>query len=177
MADASQIHTARWESINLVGFSVEDLAVSYPQVGPLLDRLVSAAGGASMAALRDLFGADLGPALDQTLQELQNRALLEHDQFHGRVVMHPMVRRYLAENATMLGEEWDRNHAEYYASVVQEYQMLPLERWPEVDVEWGNIYEGADWCSGRVQRIWEGVPLDILSEPGIDSTGLALAPT
>ncbi|MEZ4661438.1 MAG: tetratricopeptide repeat protein [Caldilineaceae bacterium] len=172
--EAAALPKARWDSINLVGFAVENLAVAYPEVGPLLDRLVSAAGGASLAALHDLFGADLGLRLDETLQQLQDRALLERDRYQERVVMHPVVRRYLSENATMLGEEWDRNHAEYYAEVVQNYQLLPLERWPEVDVEWGNIYEGADWCAGRVQRLWERIPLDIISEPAIDEVGLKL---
>ncbi|MEZ4710913.1 MAG: tetratricopeptide repeat protein [Caldilineaceae bacterium] len=169
--------SARWDSINLVGFAVENLAVTYPEVGPLLDRLVSAAGGASIAALHDLFGADLGPRLDETLQQLEDRALLERDRFQERVVMHPVVRRYLSENATMLGEEWDRSHGEYYANVVQDYQLLPLERWPEVDVEWGNIYEGADWCAGRVQRLWERAPLEIISEPDIEQSGLTVAQT
>ncbi|MCB0080563.1 MAG: tetratricopeptide repeat protein, partial [Caldilineaceae bacterium] len=176
-AEPAAAPTARWDSINLVGFAVENLAVAYPEVGPLLDRLVSAAGGASMAALHELFGVDLGPSLDEALQQLQDRALLERDRFQGRVVMHPVVRRYLSENATMLGEEWDRSHGVYYANVVQDYQMLPLERWPEVDVEWGNIYEAAHWCAGRVQRLWERAPLEIISDPAIDETGLPLEQT
>ena len=35
--------------------------------------------------------------------------------------------------------------------------VLPLERWPQIDPEWGNIYQGADWCAARVQRLEEAV--------------------
>lgn len=161
-------------SLNLVTFAVENLTLSVPQAGTLLNRLVSAAGGASMEALRELFWADLGTQteLEQTLNALWDRGLLEQDLFDQRVVMHPLVRRYMSQNAMMLGEEWNRRHATYYRDVVRNYRTLPLERWPQIDVEWGNIYVGADWCTERVERIWQKEPTEILKERRIDKEQL-----
>jgi tetratricopeptide (TPR) repeat protein len=163
---------------DVVAFAVESFATAQPQAGPLLDRLVSAAGGASLAALRDLFWADLGsPAeLETVLAALYERNLLDYDPYHQRVVMHPVVRRYLEQNAFMLGEEWDRRHAHYYIDLAAQYQYLPLERWSEVDVEWGNIYKGADWCAERIQRLWQRAPLEIIADAALDQTGLAAPP-
>ena len=135
----------------LAAFAVENLAIFHPQVGPLLNRLVSASGGASDAALRELFWADLGTAaeLDETIQALVERALLEHDRIRRRLVMHPLIRSYLEENVVLLGEAWDRRHARYYLNYGRQYQTLPLARWGEVDAEWGNILRGVEWCVQR----------------------------
>lgn len=141
----------------LTAFAVENFAVFQPQVGPLLSRLVSAAGGASIPALHELFWADLGTTaeLDVTIEALIARGLIEYDLYRQRIVLHPLIRGYLEQNAVMLGEEWERNHAQYYLSFAQRYSAVPLDRWHEVDVEWGNIYHGADWCNQRIQRLWE----------------------
>ncbi len=112
--------------------------------------------------------------MNDLLAQLEARALLDRDPYQQRVVMHPTVRRYLDENAALLGEEWERRHARYYRSVVEEYQVVPLERWDQIDPEWGNIYRGADWCAARVERLWQGSPLDLISDPAIDATGLPL---
>ena len=71
------------------------------------------------------------------------------------------MRTYVAENAVMLGEEWDRRHARYYVDLIKRYQVLPLERWPEIDVEWGNMYKGwtgapsvLSGCGRPRRRIW-----------------------
>jgi tetratricopeptide (TPR) repeat protein len=77
------------------------------------------------------------------------------------------VRSYMEQNAVMLGEEWDRRHAHYYIHLAEQYQHMPIERWPQVDVEWGNIYKGADWCAARMQRLWGQPPLDLLADPEI----------
>lgn len=144
------------QASDLVAVAVENFAVFHPQVGPLLERLVSAAGGASIGALRELFWRDLGTAaeLDETLQALIDRGLIEYDRYRQRVVLHPLIRGYLEQNAVMLGEEWDRTHAHYYLNFAQRYSAVPIDRWHEVDVEWGNIYRGADWCAQRTQRLW-----------------------
>jgi len=151
---------------DLVALAVENYAAFHPQVGPLLERLVSAAGGASLTALRDLFWADLGNAteLDETIVELGNRGLIEYDLYRQRIVLHPLIRGYLEQNAMMLGEEWERSHAEYYLPFAEKYSAMPIERWNEVDVEWGNIYRAADWCSQRVRRLWDKDPWHILAE-------------
>lgn len=60
-----------------------------------------------------------------------------------------MVRRYLEENAVLLGEKWERRHAHYFLATANRYLELPLERWGEVDVEWGNIFKAADWRQRR----------------------------
>ncbi len=150
----------------LVAFAVENFAVFQPQVGPLLERLVSAAGGASFTALEQLFWADLGSAdeLQTTLAALTARGLIEYDLYRGRVVLHPLIRGYLEQNAIMLGEAWERHHARYYLHYAQQYVALPIERWHEVDSEWGNIYRGADWCFQRIQRLWAKEPLALLAD-------------
>lgn len=166
------------QSVKLVAFAVEDLTVSHPEVGPLLDRMVRAAGGTSMTALRTLFWSDLGSEqeLDETLQALLDRGLLEQDIFQQRVIMHPVIRRYLGQNVVMFGEEWERQHANYYSAVANDYLNLPLERWSEVDAEWGNIYQGVDWCAARLQRLFDRDPMDILQDPAVDQEGLPLPP-
>lgn len=163
--------------LKLVAFVVENLTVFHPEAGPLLDRLVSAAGGASMEALRALFWSDLGDgaALDETLRELLDRALLDQDGFEQRVLMHPMIRRYLSQNVVMFGEEWERQHARYYVDTAAKYQYLPLDRWSEVDADWGNIYLGLDWCAARIQRLLEKDPQELLLDAEIDQAGVELS--
>ncbi|MCB0158796.1 MAG: tetratricopeptide repeat protein [Caldilineaceae bacterium] len=164
---------------DVVSFAVESYAVNQPAVGPLLNRLVSAAGGASLTAMHELFWRGLGASdeLDQVLAELEDRALLEVDNFKQRVVLHPVVRRYLEQNVVMLGEDWERTHARYYLSYAREYQRLPLNRWPEVDVEWGNIYQAADWITARTGRLWQYDALTVLEDPGVDITALDVPDT
>ena len=160
----------------LVALAVENFAAVQPHVGPLLDRLVTAAGGASLTALEELFWPDLGaPAeLEPTLVALEARALVDRDRYQQRVVMHPTMRRYLDQNIALLGEDWERRHARYYSTVVEQYQYLPLERWPQIDPEWGNIYRGADWCAARVQRIWQRSPIELFADPKADTQILPL---
>ncbi len=159
---------------DVVSFAVENTTLSFPEAVPLLNRLVSAAGGASFAALSDLFWSDLGDeeTLQQTLSSLQERGLIDLDHYNQRIVMHPLVRRYVSQSAVMLGEEWERGHARYYQTMSSRYQKLPVDRWPEIDVEWGNIHEGADWCAGRIKRIWQDDLLSILQDPRVDEDGL-----
>lgn len=151
---------------NLVAFAVENFAVFNPQIGPLLERLVSAAGGASLTALHELFWDDLGTAteLDQSIAALAERGLIEYDLYRQRVVLHPLIRSYLEQNAVMLGEAWERSHARYYLQFAQRYVTMPIERWREVDSEWGNIYRGADWCQQRIRRLWQAEPLTLLEK-------------
>lgn len=138
----------------------ENFAVYNPQIGPLLERLVSASGGASLTALHDLFWHYFGAAaeLDQSIAALSERGLIEYDLYRQRVVLHPTASTYLEQNAVMLGEAWDRNHAQYYLQYAQRYVAMPLERWREIDTEWGNIYRGADGvnnafvASGKMNR-------------------------
>jgi tetratricopeptide (TPR) repeat protein len=138
---------------------------------------VRAVGGVYEHALRELFWADLGTnaAYEETVAALADRALIERDRYRGRVVIHPIVRRYLEENAAMLGEEWDRRHAAFYVTQAAQYQNLPLQRWREVDMDWGNIFAGADWCSKRITRIFQNDPDALLSEDE-DAFADALAP-
>jgi tetratricopeptide (TPR) repeat protein len=169
--DQTQLST-----VDLAALAVENFAIFNPQVGPLLNRLVSASGGASESALLALFWRDLGSAaeLDETVQALVQRALLDHDRSRRRLVMHPLVRTYLEQNAVLLGEDWERSHARYYLRFAQQYQMLPIARWPEVDVEWGNIARGADWAMRHMQRIWQEEPLALLRNPAVDQQQLVI---
>lgn len=158
---------------DVAAFAVENFAAFWPQAGPLLDRLVSAAGGASFTALRDLFWSDLGEEheFEETVQALIQRALVEENNFTRRVVVQPVVRRYLAQGAVMLGEEWNRSHASYYLRYLRRYQEVPLQRWSEIDPEWGNIHLGADWLSTRIERIWHAPALDLVRGP-LETEGL-----
>lgn len=157
----------------VAAFAVENFAAFWPQAGPLLDRLVSAAGGASFTALRELFWGDLGEESEfqETLQALIQRALVEENNFTRRVVVQPVVRRYLAQGAVMLGEEWNRSHTAYYLRYARRYQEIPLQRWSEIDPEWGNIHLGADWLSTRIERIWRRPALALVREP-LEKEGL-----
>ena len=157
----------------IAAFAVENFAAFWPQAGPLLDRLVSAAGGASFTALGELFWGDLGEQEEyqETLQGLIQRALVEENNFTRRILVQPVVRRYLAQGAVMLGEEWNRRHAAYYLRYARRYQERPLQRWGEIDPEWGNIHLGADWLSTRVERIWRQPALALVREP-LEETGL-----
>ncbi len=149
---------------DVCSFALETYALQNPPAGVFLSRLVRAVGGVYEHALRELFWADLGSAeaFERTVSALADRALLERDLFRRRVIIHPVIRRYLEENAAMLGEEWDRRHAAFYVSQAEQYQLLPLQRWNEVDLDWGNIFAGADWCAERVTRIFQRDPLAML---------------
>ncbi len=149
----------------LAAFAVENFAAFWPQAGPLLDRLVRAAGGATFTALRELFWAGLGSEEEfkETLQGLVERALVEENPFDQRILVQPVVRRYLVQSAAMLGEEWDRQHAGYYLHLARRYEELPLHRWTEVDPEWGNIHLGADWVADRVERLWGRPALELVA--------------
>jgi len=157
----------------IAAFAVENFAAFWPQAGPLLDRLVSAAGGASFTSLEELFWSDLGrpEEFSETLQALIERALVEENNFSQRVVVQPVVRRYLAQGAVMLGEEWNRSHATYYLRHAQRYQQTSIQRWNEIDPEWGNIHLGADWLSTRIERIWRTSALTLVREP-LEKQGL-----
>ncbi len=162
----------------VAALAIETLAIAQPHIGPFLDRLVTARGGASYAAIQGLFWGDSPAALSmqRTLANLAERAIIEPDGQRQRVVLHPIIRRYLEENAALLGEEWERRHAQYYVETAERYLSLPLERWPEVDVEWGNIFKAADWCQQRIERIWQRRTLDMVSDAVLDNVTLALPP-
>jgi tetratricopeptide (TPR) repeat protein len=102
---------------------------------------------------------------------------LDYDLIRQRVAMHPLIRSYLEENAVMLGEDWERTHARYYLRFAQKYHALPLARWPEVDIEWGNIARGVDWWIRRVRQLWSQELMNLLRDPELDQGRLALPET
>ena len=159
---------------NICAFALETYALQNPAAGVFLSRLVRAVGGVYDHALYELFWDDLGPVdvYERTVAELADRALIERDPFRSRVVLHPIVRRYLEENAAMLGEEWDRRHAAFYVKQAEQYQMLPLQRWHEVDPDWGNIFAGADWCTKRLIRIFQREPEGLVNSDEAEMTAL-----
>lgn len=164
-------------SSSICAFALETYALQNPAAGVFLSRLVRAVGGVYEHALHQLFWDDLGTTaeFEETVAALADRALIERDRYRRRVVIHPIVRRYLEENAAMLGEEWDRRHAAFYVTQAAQYQNLPLQRWREVDVDWGNIFAGADWCSKRITRIFQRDPDAMLGE-GEEAIAGALSP-
>ena len=159
----------------LCSFAVENYALQNPQAVVLLSRMVHGVGGITFSALNSLFWDDPGTSaeLQTTLEALAERGLVEMDRLDERADIHPTVRRYLNENAEMLGEEWDRRHAAFYVTRVQQYQKLPLQRWPDVDKDWGNIFVGADWCARRVERLFERSALEIIADPKTDPAALS----
>ena len=154
------------EMSSVAGFAVENFAAFWPEAGLILDRLVSAAGGATYQALSELFTVGMGSEAEkrQTFEALVTRALVEVDLFDRRIVVQPVVRRYLVEGAVMLGEDWHRQHSRYYLQFAQRYQELPIQRWQEVDPFWGNVHWGADWATDRVERIFGISVQDIVGE-------------
>jgi tetratricopeptide (TPR) repeat protein len=174
----SELNVANPDQVSphaLCSFAVENYALQNPQAIVLLSRMVHGVGGITVSALSSLFWDDLGTSaeLQTTLESLAERGLLEMDRLNERAYIHPIVRRYLNENAVMLGEEWDRRHAAFYVTRVQQYQKLPLQRWPEVDKDWGNIFVGADWCARRVERLFGHSALEIIADPDTDPAALA----
>lgn len=160
----------------VAALAIETLAIVEPEVGPFLDRLVTAIGGASDEALEALIWPDLGAdgSLNRTVEALATRGIIERDPYRQRVVLHPVIRRYLEQNAALLGEEWERRHSQFHLHTVERYLTMPLERWPEIDIEWGNVFKAADWCQQRVERIWQRRALEMVSDPTLDQTTLAL---
>ncbi|MCB0113308.1 MAG: tetratricopeptide repeat protein [Caldilineaceae bacterium] len=165
------------ETSAVAAFAVENFAAFWPQAGPLLDRLVSAAGGAANQAMHDLFWDDLGDDEEfaTTLDALAARALVEQSFVNQRYLVQPAVRRYLAQGAVMLGEDWNRTHAGYYIRLARRYEETPLDRWREIDPEWGNIHLGADWCAERIERLWRKAALDFIRDP-LEDMGLPHVP-
>jgi tetratricopeptide (TPR) repeat protein len=162
----------------LVAFAAEQFAARSPQAGPFLDRLVTAAGGASLASVRTLFWSDLGEPdeLPPLLAALADRGLIELDPFQDRVVLHPLIRGIMDQGTAMLGEDWERRHAAHYRQVVSQYQVVPLERWPQIDADWGNVLTGADWCAARLERIWQRPMMELIADPAVDEDGIAIPP-
>ncbi len=161
------------EMSSVAGFAVENFAAFWPEAGLILDRLVSAAGGATYQALTELFTVGMGADDEkrQTFEALVTRALVEVDLFDRRIVVQPVVRRYLVEGAVMLGEDWHRQHSRYYLQFAQRYQEVPLQRWKEVDPFWGNIHWGADWATDRVERIF-GISVEEIVGEELEIQGL-----
>ncbi len=151
----------------LASLAVTSLSAMHPQGGRLLERLVSAAGGATFIALNELFWDELAEqsAVEQLLSDLVDRGLLEEDSFRRRVIIQPVVRRLLVQTETKIEESWRHRHAIYYQQVAADYQRLPLEQWQGMDVEWGNVHSGADWCLARAQQIWGEDPLAMIMIP------------
>ena len=161
------------EMSSVAGFAVENFAAFWPEAGLILDRLVSAAGGATYQALTELFTVGIGSEDEkrQTFEALVTRALVEVDLFDRRIVVQPVVRRYLVEGAAMLGEDWHRQHSRYYLQFAQRYQELPIQRWQEVDPFWGNVHWGADWATDRVERIF-GISVQEIVGEKLEEQGL-----
>ena len=161
------------EMSSVAGFAVENFAAFWPEAGLILDRLVSAAGGATYQALTELFTVGMGSEDEkrQTFEALVTRALVEVDLFDRRIVVQPVVRRYLVEGAAMLGEDWHRQHSRYYLQFAQRYQELPIQRWQEVDPFWGNVHWGADWATDRVERIF-GISVQEIVGEKLEEQGL-----
>jgi tetratricopeptide (TPR) repeat protein len=162
----------------ICALAVENYALQNPAAAVFLNRLVHGVGGLAQAAVEPLFWSGLGDsvACHTTVDALVTRGLLELDLFNERIAIHPVVRRYLEENMAMLGEEWDRRHAAYYVNRAKAYQHLPLHRWAEVDMDWGNIYIGADWCARRVDQIWQQSAQTIVADPQFHPDQLPRAP-
>ena len=142
----------------------------WPEAYNLLELLTSVAGEASYGALRDLFWQEVRPTakpapagdspvwedlprqLQECLLELVSRGLLEHDSPRRKVTVHPRVRRLVATDTTVQRHGWLAAHARYYISIAAQYEHLDIENWPELDAEWGNVRQGADWCVQLIRQ-------------------------
>ncbi len=151
----------------------------WPGAYRLLELLISAAGEASYGALRDLFWTGAAPPegsrlpqdnpaweqlpeqLQEWLRTLHDRGLLELDSLRGRVAVHPQVRRLVATGSTVQRRGWLAAHARYYIAIASQYERLDIENWKDLDAEWGNIRQGADWC---VQLIRQRIGQELLPQ-------------
>lgn len=143
---------------------------SWPQAYRLLELLNSVSGQASYGALRDLFwNEELGPEspgsseelptweelppnMQEWVLELRRRGLLEHDTLRGRVTVHPRVRQLVTAGSTVQNRGWLDAHARYYISIASQYERMDIENWAELDAEWGNVRQGADWCVQLIRQ-------------------------
>lgn len=160
-------------------------AAEHPEAHDLLVRLTTAAGGASFAAVRDLFWRGtvapmtveqhaallpttpldgLPAVLQSLLHILLARGLLEQDPMKLRVVVHPVVRGLIATRVDIHDRGWRSTHARFYVRYVTGYETLDLEHWSDVDPEWGNVRQGADWCVHFMRRRSGQDPLAMLKE-------------
>ncbi len=155
---------------NLEQAALRSCRTAWPRAYRLLELLTSVAGEASYGALRDLFwpGAtaadqprstgdnraweELPCQLQEWLHALHHRGLLELDSLRGRVAVHPRVRHLVATDVTVQRQGWLAAHARYYVAIASRYERLDIEHWTELDTEWGNVRQGADWCVQLVGR-------------------------
>ncbi len=171
----------------------------WPAAYRLLELLVAATGEASHGALRDLFWpGEAAPGqpsptrdnpawealpgqLQEWLRALHHRGLLELDSLRGRVAVHPRVRHLVATGSTVQRQGWLAAHARYYISIASQYERIDIENWKELDAEWGNVRQGADWCVQLIrQRIGQELLPQVaaLTESAIDmAEGPAGLPT
>ncbi|MEZ4611254.1 MAG: hypothetical protein R2838_13610 [Caldilineaceae bacterium] len=160
---------------DVVSFAVESYAVNQPAVGPLLNRLVSAAGGASLTAMHELFWRSLGASdeLDQVLAELEDRTLLEVDNFkQRRWCCIPWCGAILSRTWSC----WARIGSAPRSLLFElcPSTRLPHRRWPEVDVEWATSTRPP--TGSRLARLWQDDALTVLEDPGVDITAWMFPP-
>ncbi len=163
--------------------ALADCAHVQPEAYALLVRLTTAAGGAAFTAVRDLFWHGtvtpetkiphavpvtrldhLPMDLQSLLQVLQSRGLLEQDPMNFRVVLHPVIRSLIATSVKIDGMGWRATHARFYVRYATRYGKLDLTHWSEVDREWGNVRQGADWCVQFMHRLTGHEPLALSAE-------------
>lgn len=165
----------------LTTYALQVCAREQGEAFDLLSRLAAAAGGASYRALQELFGRDrpvarragsdlfvrpepeltaLSAPLPALLQALMTRALLEHDPWYRRVRVHACVRRQLARAAGAAPADWQAAQAQYYVRYARLYEQVDRALWSDLDREWDNMRQGAEWCARRIRR---GCPEDPLT--------------
>ncbi len=165
--------------------TLDQCAAVHPEAYALLVRLTTAAGGASYTAVRDLFWHgtltpepeeqnstslpvthldDLPLDLQSLLHILLTRGLLEQDPMKFRVVIHPVIRGLIATSVEVDVQGWRSTHARFYVRYATRYGKLDLDHWSEVDPEWGNVRQGADWCVQFMRRLTGQDPLAMIAE-------------
>ncbi len=132
---------------------------TYPDMGQLLTQCGQSSGGLSAEAIAELYWNNIESnfTLDEAVKELQRRGLLMYQPEDDRYFIHPMIRRYsgvvgYVDFGSISRRQHILAHARYYLKVARQFNRLPPEQWPTVDVDWGNIRKVLNYLVEMAQQ-------------------------
>jgi len=132
---------------------------THPDMGQLLTRCGQSSGGLSAEAITELYWNNIESSftLDEAVKELQLRGLLMYQPEDDRYFIHPMIRRYsgvvgYVDFGSISRRQHILAHARYYLKVARQFNRLPFDQWPSIDVDWGNIRKVLNYLVEAVQQ-------------------------
>ena len=115
------------------------------EVRELLKRLVIFAGGFDYPGIEAVCGTE-------GLDNLTKSSLIDYDQAKRRYSLHQLVLDYVKGKmpplSTKEAEPLRLKHARYYLKVAKGSH----DPWPEIELNFANISQGADWVAGRIEK-------------------------